>query len=1299
VGIYEPLDRVNLKDFDVVVMNGEGTFHSGNRHKLKGYENFIRKAKRLGKRVCLVNTSLGPGVDVSFYDFVSVRETISSRDGEFPVCPDMCFNSLMRFPTQRKGVLVTDSVVGTVTRELEKYARDQGHTFYRFERKDVGKAMELFRTAEVVITGRFHGAVLAIATGTPVIALPSNTHKVQGLMQDFGLGDCYFEKVSEMDISKARVSPRDLNELLTETENMVRAALGLPRLLSEGCCVVGNSGREKGKGRGAEIDAYDKVIRLNNFDTGEEYKEDYGIKTDYWASSMFWDVKPRKEKLELVLCPVPVGSPRFGDRYQANMGLVRQYADILKVIPDRYYAELIGRVEKPSTGMCMLYWMYREKGLTSEQVFGFSFFDKAHDHHYFDDDTECLHDGDSEKVYFEELVTGRPHKMQDVAAGVLTYREGPFLEHVLRWLVPRVKKVFVLEDMDMMFGDGEAGNETEETVRRVLDYMPEAAGVIEFHKESFGTDKGPKQEADRRNRCAALAKRAGCTWLWHVDADEFYEDGEAERLWSLFRFSVSENPRIQGVTCPMLTYWRSLHYRVEPPERHRPVVISHVDAVSSVARDFKLGTILIHFDELVCQMRHYSWARTLNEAVRKVVGWGHANTVIPGWLQDTFMTWKPGADMLDVHPTEAEAYHSIVRCDRPVPSALEDHPWNGVEFIDDLKIKVVVIHHEQPENADKLYEDLCQGFDDVELMDCGSCKEKVPKNLTVSLGNVYWQGAWKEAMRRWGKDYDVVWVVGGDITLKQTAVDYRTAIEGAYPFGCWSPAIEGRAHPFMLAQNSCERNRVRNIEGMALAVSSLLLWEIGGEFELDTKYGFGQDYWLCARARENRLANYIDGTVVVYHPERVGYSEEEAHDRFNRVFTERYGVHFRDTLFGYNEGFEGNLYTEDEEMADRVTIVTVDNGWGIDDFERITKDFDDCSRRIVMRKGITDLTGDTTAEVVDYDPELKVLLGADIAFFPKVGVANKDEFEKAVEAGVPTVAPASRSRGIIVHEKNGFIFEHESWARNWVRELIANSKLRERVRSRARDAQEKKDKEQPEDAPSAGSSYSFKETGKTENQSTEKVSQRVGTVSDYDVTVITPTFQRDLGTIRRCIDCVQLQTTNARIEHIICSDGPVEGHVKAMIEGLGLQDVFYRNTAKAKRPGDFGNTVRADMLERAKGEFILFFDDDNIIMPQYLEKMIEALRSSPANDFAVCEIVHFGPLNERELNIAPPAVLTGEPVRLYHVDPLQVLVRREIMQRVGWDVENGYLADGHTLEKLGKEGEYVKVPEILAIHI
>lgn len=867
---------------------------------------------------------------------------------------------------------------------------------------------------------------------------------------------------------------------------------------------------------------------------------------------------------------------------------------------------------------------------------------------------------------------GKFWPLNDVAVQVLTHKEGPFLRAVLQCVYDKARVVIVLEDVNPMFGDVRRSEwRTEDEVNAFKQEHPDA--VIHFVEANFGQYGGPHQEAQRRNEANRIAREEyDCRYSWIVDADEIYEESEARGLWAWFR-----QQNVEAARCGWYTYWRSLHWRVEPPESFHPYVIVRADRQATLCREFAVNSECVVPHD-VCMVRHYSWVRTPAEIQRKIQGWGHAHQVIDGWFDEVFMQWSPGCDMQDLHPTEPKAYQSIVRCSEPIPHALVNHPWRDFDIVDDCRVKVVVLHHNQPEQADALYGTLAGAFDGVELLDCGSDPDKVPMHLTVSLPNVYWEGAWLEAMERW-KDCDVIWVVGADIQLDEDAASYRRAIETAMPFGCWSPAIHGRAHPFMhpeLYAGQCKR--VKNVEGMALAVSGKLVRAMGAKFDVSTKIGFGQDYWLCAKARQRKMPNYVDGSVTVHHPAAIGYNEQEAHDLMEQAFSERFGANFRRTLFDYDQSFEGNLFKE-RDMSDKLTIVTVENGWGIKEFERVTSEFTQC-RRLVMRKGISDFSAETSAEVIEYDEEMTEVLDADIAVFPRVGSANHQEFERVFAAGIPIVANVNHHGGRIEHEKDGLLYGNESWALGWIRQLVADEGLRLRIGGAA--AQKARQASSEHDKPAAVKPVVVSEP-------------QAETSQDVTATVITPTFRRDPRVVSRCIDCVRLQTMGS-LEHIVCSDGAHEAQIEALVKSVNDDRLSYHHL-EAKKPGDFGNVVRNEMLKMAKGKYIFFFDDDNLVLPDYLETMIDAIEKS-GKDFAVCEIVHFGPLMEQEVG-APPKVLSGEPVKLYHVDTLQVVVKREAMQDVGWDTEHGYLSDGHTLQALDQKFEHVRVPRVLGFHV
>jgi len=620
--------------------------------------------------------------------------------------------------------------------------------------------------------------------------------------------------------------------------------------------------------------------------------------------------------------------------------------------------------------------------------------------------------------------------------------------------------------------------------------------------------------------------------------------------------------------------------------------------------------------------------------------------------------------------------------------------WNQitrsrVEIQDEVKkpwqyrVKAVIMHHNIPDNADKLYEALAPVFDDVEIFDNGSDPDKVPIHVSRSRPNVYWTGTWNEVMATCS-DYDAVWVLGCDVQLKDNPEDYRRAIEDSLPFGCWTPCVAGRSRPFMWPKNYDGKPRsVRVIEGVAMAASGKLMKEIK-QLPEGSPIGFGQDLWMCYRSRKMGTKNVIDGRVQVWHPPHIGYNAEEAGRQMQTMLPRMLGPDYKN-IIEYTDFFVENVLDvgKDEDgkvvgeekniMSDKLTIVMVDNGWGLADFLHITDKMVGV-RRLVMMKGATEGVSVPGCDVVSYDPEMKVILReADVAFFPRVGTANKEEYIQIVNAGIPMVVKESCSQGIIEHEKNGYFYRDDLWAMHWLAMLKDHPEERTRIEKRRNRNRE------------AG----------VPNTELSLVTDVKQDSAELLVSVITPTYHRDPVVLRRCVCCMLLQTTTSW-EQLVCSDGGEEESAKKLVEGFSDPRIKYRFLSTPKKDGDYGNTVRSEMLKEAKGKYVLFCDDDNIILPEYLEKMAHAIENS-GTDFAVCRVIHFGPLNEIEVG-KPPKVLSGDPVKLYHIDPLQILVKREAILKVGWDTTVGYLSDGVTLENLGKAFKHVRLNDVLGVH-
>jgi len=195
------------------------------------------------------------------------------------------------------------------------------------------------------------------------------------------------------------------------------------------------------------------------------------------------------------------------------------------------------------------------------------------------------------------------------------------------------------------------------------------------------------------------------------------------------------------------------------------------------------------------------------------------------------------------------------------------------------------------------------------------------------------------------------------------------------------------------------------------------------------------------------------------------------------------------------------------------------------------------------------------------------------------------------------------------------------------------------------------------------------------------------------ISIITPTWRTDPAKLRRCLTSVVRQTYGD-FEQWVASDGEYEDATWQIVQQFADRRIRYWTTKV--HHGGFGAAVRQEvMCDAAVGDYLVFLDDDNIIFPRYLDTLLKALRGSPDARFAICEELHFGPL--QGFHGSPPVILAGEP-RLYYIDTLQVMVEAAVMREVGW-VSNSYFADGETFSELARRYKYVNIPECLCAHL
>lgn len=236
---HNPAFLAALQVCDIVLINGEGTLHDG-REESENLLKIVEHPAAIGKRLILANALYEKNPPdwstryLSKFSYIGLRDSESWKTcrAEVPDVPVYLTSDLsvygaagrsLQAEEQRNGIAIGDSVLKPVNKQLYQLYRgnrgpnicympirssrkhvhqpyslsalrfglktaikqtlDRQHLYY----KDESVFLAALASKSLYITGRFHGICLALRTGTPFLALSSNSGKVENLLQHIGL--------------------------------------------------------------------------------------------------------------------------------------------------------------------------------------------------------------------------------------------------------------------------------------------------------------------------------------------------------------------------------------------------------------------------------------------------------------------------------------------------------------------------------------------------------------------------------------------------------------------------------------------------------------------------------------------------------------------------------------------------------------------------------------------------------------------------------------------------------------------------------------------------------------------------------------------------------------------------------------------------------------------------------------------------------------------------------------------------------------------------------------------------------
>ena len=122
--------------------------------------------------------------------------------------------------------------------------------------------------------------------------------------------------------------------------------------------------------------------------------------------------------------------------------------------------------------------------------------------------------------------------------------------------------------------------------------------------------------------------------------------------------------------------------------------------------------------------------------------------------------------------------------------------------------------------------------------------------------------------------------------------------------------------------------------------------------------------------------------------------------------------------------------------------------------------------------------------------------------------------------------------------------------------------------------------------------------------------------------IITPVYDPPLGAFSACIDSVRAQTL-ADWEWCVVDDCSTQPDTRGALDALPGQDSRIRVSHRTVN----GGIVAAsnDALGMATGEFVVFLDHDDLLVPTALEQMARVLDTSTEIDYAYSDETHIDP--------------------------------------------------------------------------
>jgi glycosyltransferase involved in cell wall biosynthesis len=197
------------------------------------------------------------------------------------------------------------------------------------------------------------------------------------------------------------------------------------------------------------------------------------------------------------------------------------------------------------------------------------------------------------------------------------------------------------------------------------------------------------------------------------------------------------------------------------------------------------------------------------------------------------------------------------------------------------------------------------------------------------------------------------------------------------------------------------------------------------------------------------------------------------------------------------------------------------------------------------------------------------------------------------------------------------------------------------------------------------------------------------------VSIIIPTYNRS-KLVKESIDSLLVQTYNNLEIHVV-DDGSTDDTQQA-VTGIAQKD----NRVKYYLRPHLGTCAARNFgLEQSTGDFVCFFDHDDLWPPNYIETMVKSLQANPDFGAAYSKLMMFGDVSgeyeasgKRGSGFITADLFTGK----LHILPSSAMFRRSVWDGIRFEIS---LRIGETFDillRISTRTKFLYVPNLYAMH-